>query len=279
MSLDPRRHAFRPDLADAGLTGQVEATRFVTPIGRQVAAPACALRRHPRADAPLDTEAVHGDRVRVFDTTEDGWSWVQLEADAYVGYVRSEALRDLGPAPTHRVVVPRTFVYPSPDVKAPPASWLPMGAEVAAALHDPRFMRVDGGFAIARHLAPLSLPAPDYVAVAEMLTGVPYLWGGRTAGGIDCSGLVQLAMRVAGRAVPRDSDMQERELGTPLATNGELRRGDLVFWKGHVGMMRDGTTLLHANGFHMLVASEPLAEAAARTEASSGSLITSIRRP
>lgn len=279
MSLDPRRHAFRPDLADAALAGKVDAARFVEPSLRRVASPTAALRRRPQADAPLDTEAVCGDGVRVLESTADGWSWVQLASDSYVGYMRSEALGDAGAPPTHRVVVPRTFVYPAADVKAPPVGWLPMGASVAASLHDPRFMRAGPGFVIARHLAPVATNAPDFVAVAETLLGVPYLWGGRTPNGIDCSGLVQLAMRMAGRAVPRDSDMQERELGTPLASQGELRRGDLVFWKGHVGIMRDGTTLLHANGFHMLVASEPLAEAASRTEAATGSLVTSIRRP
>ncbi|MBM3526307.1 MAG: SH3 domain-containing protein, partial [Alphaproteobacteria bacterium] len=152
MTLDPRRNAARPDLADAALEGKVAAQRFVAPIIKRIAPSVAALRRKPRDDAPLDTEGLSGEAVRVFDTTADGWSWVQLEADSYVGYMRSDGLGEASiAAPTHRVVVPRTHVYPAPDIKAPPTGWLPMGAEVAASLHDPRFMRVERGYVIARH--------------------------------------------------------------------------------------------------------------------------------
>jgi cell wall-associated NlpC family hydrolase len=279
MSLDARRNAFRPDLADARLRGVVEATRFAVGEPRVVVGPSTALRRRPGPDAPLDSEALHGERVTVFESRVDGWSWVQLCGDQYVGYIETTALGEIGPAPTHRVVVPRSFVYPRADVKAPPVSWLPMGAVFAARPHDERFVECDaGGFVIARHVAPLGAPAADFVAVAESFIGVPYLWGGKTGCGLDCSGLVQVALDAAGRSAPRDSDMQERELGAAVNDYAALRRGDLVFWKGHVGVMRDAETLLHANGHHMLVASEPLVEATTRIAARDAGPITAIKR-
>lgn len=279
MSLDPRRNAFRPDLADARLRGIVEAKRFVEGAPRVVIAPATPLRRRPASDAPLDSEALHGERVTLFEARSDGWCWVQLNADQYVGYVEASALGEAGTAPTHRVCVPRTFVYPRADVKAPPLSWLPTGAQVAARAHDERFVVLEtGAFMIARHVAPLAATSGDFVAVAECFLHVPYLWGGKTGIGLDCSGLVQVALAAAGRPAPRDSDMQERELGVSINDDTALRRGDLVFWKGHVGVMRDADTLLHANGHHMQVASEPLAEARARILARDGGDITAIKR-
>ena len=279
MTLDPRRNAYRPDLADARLRGLVEATRFVDGAPRVVTAPSAALRRRPAPAAPLDSEALHGERVTVFEARSDGWSWVQLCGDQYVGYVETSALGDIGAAPTHRIVVPRSFVYPSANVKSPPLGWLPMGAAIAACPHDERFVTIEGGgFVIARHVAPLGAPMPDFVAVAESFIAVPYLWGGKTGLGLDCSGLVQVALDAAGRPAPRDSDMQESELGVAVNDHAALRRGDLVFWKGHVGVMRDAETLLHANGHHMQVASEKLAEATTRIAEREGGPITSIKR-
>lgn len=279
MKPDPRLDAMRPDLADARLRGHVEAARFVAGTSRVVVAPASALRRRPAHDAPLDSEALHGERVTLFETRDDGWCWVQLAADRYVGYIEATALGEARASPSHRVSVPKTFVYPRADVKAPPLSWLPMGARVAASTHDDRFAVLEtGAFVIARHLAPLAVLAPDFVAVAESFLHVPYLWGGKTAMGLDCSGLVQVSLAATGRAAPRDSDMQERELGTLLNDAHALRRGDLVFWRGHVGVMRDGEALLHANGHHMQVASEPLSEARARIAAADGGDVTAIKR-
>ena len=278
---DPRRHAFRPDLADERLSGLVAAARFVAGTTQVVVAPATALRRQPAHDAPLESEALAGEELRVFEARADGWSWVQLGRDRHVGYVETAALAPPGAAPTHRLTVPRSFVYPAPDVKAPPVSWLPLGARFAATPHDARFLRLArGGFLVSSHAAALdAAPAADFVAVAEGFLRVPYLWGGKTGIGLDCSGLVQVALDAAGVAAPRDSDMQEAELGVALNDRDALRRGDLVFWKGHVGVMRDARTLLHANGHHMEVAAEPLAEAEARIVARGGGPVTSFRRP
>ncbi|UIJ71426.1 C40 family peptidase [Aurantimonas sp. HBX-1] len=282
--LDPRRHAFRADLAETGLKGRVEAASFTAGVRRQVAAPVAPLRRRPDPDAPLETEALRGETVTIL-AEEGGWAWAKLAPDsaasAYVGYLPAAAL---GPveAPTHRVCVPRTLVFPAPDIKRPPLSFLPMGALVTAtgtaADHNASYAElVGGGFVVEQHLETVGGAAPDYVAVAERFLGAPYLWGGKTVAGIDCSGLVQIACAMAGIDAPRDTDMQERELGTRLAGIEALERGDLVFWKGHVGIMLDGSRLLHANAHHMMTAVEPLAEAVARI-ASRGSAVTGVRR-
>ncbi len=279
MTLDPRRHAHRPDLADARLEGRVVAARFVAAEMQRVIAPSAALRRHPADDAPLDTEALHGEHAAVFERRDDGWCWVQLQQDSYVGYVRASLLGERGAPASHRVTVPRSFVYPEANIKAPPISWLPLGAEMAARVHDDRFLALDdGGYIIASHAGDLRAAALDFVAIAESFVAVPYLWGGKTSLGVDCSGLVQIALSAAGVAAPRDSDMQANEVGQRVNDYGALRRGDLVFWPGHVGVMRDAATLLHANGHHMQVASEKLADAVARIELRASSPITAVRR-
>lgn len=283
--LDPRLNAYRPDLADARLKGRVEATRFVEPELRIVAAAVAPLRRHPAPDAPLETEALRGEELRLFETTAEGWAWVQLNRDSYVGWMPSDALTKPSAPASHRAVVPRTLVFPGPDIKLPPLDWLPMGALVAvrgeAADSNARYGLIEpAGAVVLQHLAPAQETAPDFVAVAERLIHAPYLWGGRTALGIDCSGLVQLALEMAGRQAPRDCDMQVAAIGTALDISAglpPLSRGDFIFWKGHVGIMQDGEQLLHANAHNMMVASEPLTQMLGRMEAR-GLAVTAVRR-
>lgn len=278
-SPDPRRHAYREDLAAETLRGLVKATRFVTGEPRQVAAPSLPLRREPRFDATLDTEALHGETVTVYEECE-GWAWVQLDRDSYVGYMPSEGLARDVVAPTHRIATLRTYVFPQPDSKAPPLALLSLNARVAASGEEGRFLQLaSGGFVYASHAAPVGETHPDYVSIAQGFRGTPYLWGGRTSIGLDCSGLVQLAVEAAGYAAPRDADMQAAELGraVDLRRGADLRRGDLVFWEGHVGIMTSGEDFLHANAFHMAVEIEPFAEAKARIEAA-GLKVTCVRR-
>lgn len=277
--LDPRRHPFRDDLAAEALRGVVEAGRYVQGERRQVEASTLPLRRKPRADANLDTEALHGETLTVFDE-RDGWAWVQLDHDGYVGYVPSEGLRSVRAPATHRVAALRTYVFPEPDAKAPPLRLLSLNARVRVAEVSGRYAPLDtGGFVYASHIAPVGDRAPDFVAIAEGFLGAPYLWGGRTSVGLDCSGLVQVSAAAAGHALPRDADMQEAEAGTPVDLGGGagLRRGDLVFWEGHVGIMTSPDRFLHANAYHMAVEHEPFEDARRRIK-EAGFDVTSVRR-
>ena len=276
VALDPRIHPFRPEIAASYLKGQVEAQRFVDGTRHQVVEPATALRRAPSHDARLDSEALYGERVTVYEI-EEGWAWGQLEIDGYVGWLSANALAAPGAAPTHKVVVPRTLCFPAPDIKRPPIAALPLGARLCIARQDERFAITASGWHVPEvHLAPVKAKAADFVAVAEALLGAPYLWGGKSSLGIDCSGLAQVALQAAGVACPRDSDMQELALGKPVALT-EMRRGDLLFWKGHVAIARDAETLIHANAHHMMVASEKAESAIARIKAS-GSDVTGVKR-
>ena len=265
---DKRLHAFRPDLADAKLKGEVSAERFVTGRPARIVAPVADMLREPRPDAGLNTQLLRGDDVAVFEEAE-GWAWVQAERDGYVGYVSGGFLGPRGDAPTHIVSAPRSFLYPGPDLRFPRLGELSLGSSVTvrdfAETRGTRYALLSTGEAmISGHLRPTGEVSDDYVSVAEQLLMTPYLWGGSTALGIDCSGLVQLSMRMAGRDVLRDSDMQAATVGEPIVSGegfSDLRRGDLVFWKGHVAIMTDERTMIHANGHTMLVSREGLTEA------------------
>jgi cell wall-associated NlpC family hydrolase len=281
MTLDPRLTPYRPDLAAKNLEGQVDAARFVEGTLHDVIEPQAPMRRAPAPDASLDTEALMGERVTVYETTDEGWAWGQLHDDRYVGWLPAAALGAPGAAPTHRVAALRTLVFPGPDIKLPPLTALPLGARVAVVRHEGCFAVTAGaGYVPTQHLAALDEVAADFVAVAERFVGAPYLWGGKTSLGLDCSGLVQTALTACGIPCPRDSDLQEQALGITVAANvvhSNLRRGDLVFWKRHVAIVRDANSLVHANAHHMAVTIEPLGEAIARIRAG-GSDVTSVRR-
>lgn len=257
-SLDRRLHAFRPDLASSALAGIVEAERFTEGLPARIVAPVIGLRPAPDLARGIDTELLFGETVHVFDRA-NGFAWVQADADGYVGYLPETALGEPEQA-THRIIVPRTFLYPEAELRKPPRAQLSMGSRIAvvgeAETRGTRYLLLSSGEAVvAHHCLPVDqAAAEDYVTIAERFVETPYLWGGRSGLGIDCSGLVQLAMLMAGHAVPRDSDMQAG-FGKTI-TRDELCRGDLVFWKGHVGIMQDEQMLLHANGHTMTVARE-----------------------
>jgi cell wall-associated NlpC family hydrolase len=279
--LDLRVTPVRPDLAAKHLEGIVKAARFVAGRAYEIAEPLAPLRHAPSPDAPLDTEALKGERVMVYETNDEGWAWGQLAADGYVGFLPASALREGGPTPTHKVAALRTLVFPGPSIKLAPVEALALGCRLVVSRIDQEFAVTEsGGYVPARHLAALDAKESDFVAVAERFLGTPYLWGGKTNLGLDCSGLVQVALTACGIPCPRNSDMQENALGTllPLSNDlSKLRRGDLLFWQGHVAIVRDQATLVHANAFHMAVAIEPIAAAVGRIR-TAGSEVTSVRR-
>ena len=275
VPFDPRLVPARPDLAAAHLAGEVAAARYAEGTERRVAVPLLALCATPEPDAARATELIRGQAFTVYDERADGMAWGQAGLDGYVGYVRADAL-EVGHGPRVRVTAPWSQVYQQPAVKARTGLDLPCLAEIAVSGTTGDFARLrSGGFVPRAHLAPVV----DWVGLAERFVGAPYLWGGRSLQGIDCSGLVQLSLLASGRRAPRDSDMQAAMVGALLPPRARLQRGDLVFWKGHVGIMRDARTLLHANAHHMAVVSEPLAVAIERIVASGGGPTLLRRRP
>ena len=277
MTFDPRITPARPDLAAKHLEGKVAAARFVEGQEREVIDAQAPVRRAPRPDAEQMTEALMGERVTVYELDDDGWAWGQLEADGYVGYMPASALIAPRAAPTHRVAALRTLAFPGPSIKLPPVATPPLGARLSVLREQERFAVATIGYVPAGHLAPRDRAETDFVAVAERFIGTPYLWGGKTNLGLDCSALVQVALNACGIACPRDSDMQERAVGALVTSLSTLERGDLVFWRGHVAIVHDASTLLHANAFAMAVTIEPITAALARIRAS-GSDVTSVRR-
>ncbi len=250
------------------------APHYARPLEHGCLAATTAVRAAPSHEAIAVSELLRGECFAVVDASGD-WAWGFTAHDGYVGYVALDSLGETCGA-SHIVATPAALLFTGPDIKAPVRERLPMGARITVTDEDSDFLTVEsGGFVHRRHVSPVDAPAADFVEIAERLTGVPYRWGGRSGDGIDCSGLVQLALGFAGIAVPRDSD-QQAALGRPVAEGAPLQRGDLVFLPGHVGMMASATDLLHANAYWMRVVTEPLADVVARQPDGRG--ITAIGR-
>jgi hypothetical protein len=264
---DPRLTPARGDLAAKYLEGKVAAARFVEGEEFEVVDALASLREAPFSGATLLTQALKGERVTIYDRNDEGFAWGQLNSDGYVGWLADRALAKPQAMPTHKVTALSTFAFPGPSIKLPPVETLLMGSMM-------NVLREDGVFAVTRegwylpklHVAVIDYREPDFVTIAERFVGTPYLWGGKSSFGIDCSGLVQIALNAAGTPCLRDSDMQQDSLGRPLyaAESGKLQRGDLIFWKGHVAIVRDALTIVHANAHHMATVIENTQEAIAR---------------
>jgi cell wall-associated NlpC family hydrolase len=272
---DKRLTAARSDLAAAHLKGQVEAVRFVTGETFSIRQGRASLRVAPSAEAAQDSELLWGEAVTVYER-KNGWAWVQAVKDLYVGYVQDSALTAPFAADA-RICAVLAPLFSAADIKAPLRDLLPLNAQVQRGRLEGDYHEIAAGcFVHYRHLTGLDEHDTDFVAVAERFIGVPYVWGGKSFAGLDCSGLIQTALQSCGIACPRDTDMQQAALGETIST-ADLQRGDLVFWKGHVGVMQNPTHLLHANGFHMQVASELLVEAVMRIEKAAGP-VSAIKR-
>jgi hypothetical protein len=273
MKSDHRVTPARADLAAAHLKGQVDAPRYAEGKKFSIGAGRTALRVRPTDDAGQDSELLFGESFTVYDRA-NGWVWGQAVNDLYVGYVRESVLMTPFTAEAN-VTALMAPVFAAADLKTPVRELLPLNAAVPFKGRQGDYVKIaDGAWLHQRHLEPLG--QTDFVAVAERFVGVPYVWGGKTAAGLDCSGLIQTALQAVGKAAPRDTDMMEKALGE-LTAQSQVRRGDLVFWKGHMGVMLDESRLLHANAFHMVVAIEPLDDAIARIRPAAGP-VTSVKR-
>lgn len=269
IALDPRLHAYRDGIAADHLRGQVEAERFVSPMGRSVAVPVTDIVDNPGANGRT-SQALYGEQFNVYDQ-RDGWAWGQLATDDYVGWVKIDHLSSDPPnLSTHRVSALITRATPG-SIKSLGFGPLPMGSMVRAPdapthvlASSALFLETSAGAIPLAHLQAIGERVTDWVASAELYIGAPYVWGGRSALGLDCSALVQLSLAQANVPCLRDSDMQEASLGEAIDRSHGLQRGDLVFWPGHVGVMLSEEIILHANAWHMAVASEPLSETEAR---------------
>lgn len=226
-------------------------------------------------DGRRDRQLLLGQGVTVLDD-RDGWSFVQ-DASGYVGYVRSDRLT-ADAVPTHRVGTFATHAYRDDHLKSPDVMQLPFGVRVRVLQECGNFYETPQGFIPKKHLRPLDRPFTSPASIAQLHFGVPYLWGGNSTRGLDCSGLITAALTACGMPCPGDADLQESALGDALPQDAALQRGDLIFWRGHVGMMVDHATMVHANGNAMAVTSEPLANAILRIRTVEGSEVTSRRR-
>jgi len=277
---DPRLTPARPDLAAKYLEGKVKAARFVAGEAFEITDGIAPVRMAPSSDAELMTQALKGEQATIYDRNGEGWAWGQLGRDGYVGWLPDSSLARPQAAPTHKVTAIRTFAFPGPSIKLPPSNTLVMGSLMTVTGESGAFAVTREGWHVPQgHLGDPDRFETDFVEVAERFVGTPYLWGGKSSFGIDCSGLVQIALNAAGTGCPRDSDMQQQGLGRDidLAQADNLQRGDLIFWKGHVAIARDATTIVHANAHHMATTIESTRDAIARIKAA-GSEIAAIKR-
>jgi cell wall-associated NlpC family hydrolase len=263
LTADARTTAARPDLAARWLEGLVTAARYVDPQPMGCAVPVAAIRAAPSDAAEQHDQLLFGELFQVLETEGD-WAWGQARRDGYVGYVRQADLAAKGPAPSHRIAALLAHAYAEPDVRSPATGPFVLGSLLTQETRQGRFLKAAGaGWFVLEALSPIGWFESDPVAVAERLAAAPYLWGGRSALGIDCSGLIQQALLACGRGCPRDSDQQAQVLGRP-STREAFRRGDLVFWKGHVALGLAADRVLHANSAAMAVSADPLESALER---------------
>lgn len=276
VKLDKRIHAVRGDLADLSLAGTLFAPHYARAVAMLCDAPGTMVHQAPSFHATAVTQLLRGETFYLLDVTGE-WAWGFCGHDGYVGYVPRVWLEAPAEESSHIVTAPSAPVFTAPDIKAEIFQFWPAGARFAG-IAEGDFIATDLGYIHRRHADAIGGTESDWAAVAQRFTGMPYVWGGRGHGGIDCSGLVQVALARCGYSAPRDTDMQRDGIGEPMAEGEPLRRGDLVFFPGHVGIMADGEHLIHANAHWMAVVTEPLADVVARLAESVEQPILARRR-
>jgi cell wall-associated NlpC family hydrolase len=281
LTLDKRVNAYRPDLAHIDLSDRIGAQHFAIPAPVTCVVPVTGVLLSPDAASENISQLLLGETFICLEKRGD-WLWGQCAHDAYVGYVRAAAFAGgTLAAATHRVGAAQAHVFSAPSIKSEILNPVYRGSPLAITATDGKFSELgSGGFIRSSTLVPANAVAADWVAQARDFIAAPYVWGGRTRAGVDCSGLVQSALMACGIACPRDSDMQAREIGiaVPEADWQNLQRGDFVFFPGHVGIMHDRQNLLHANAFHMQTLIEPLADVIARLVPDHAQPVTAVRR-
>lgn len=271
--MDRRLTPATPRIAHVSLKGVVDVPVYTEGTLMRVAQPVADLLRAP--NGARERQLLLGEAFLVIDRHE-GHAFGFATKDSYCGWLPDAAL-SRGPEPTHWVCTPGTHLYPEPKVQAPEISALSLGAQVAVTAQHGKWAETTQGFIPACHLLPLGQHLTDPIAVAETLLGTPYLWGGNSRSGIDCSGLAQLAHWACGIAIPGDSDLQE-SVGNALAADALLQRGDMLFWKGHIALVVDEARLIHANGHTMSVAYEGITACINRIQAQENRPVTHRRR-
>jgi len=234
------------------------------------------IAREASFDAPTESYGLFGETADILENV-NGFLKIRNKRDSYEGYVHSMSLERSPFISTHYVTQQATLIFEKQDIKSPMPFRLPFGGEVMLEeCGDDKFVRINQHyFGIKNHFAPLGTEiTDDFVSIAETLfIGAPYLWAGRSPDGTDCSGLVQMAAFGVGIALPRDSGEQEAFLKEDIQDKPR-KRGDIVFWKGHVGIMVNETEIIHANAHHMKSVIEPLCDVVQRAEGA----ITSVKR-
>lgn len=272
---DRRATPATPRIAHASLQGVMEAPAWTNGSPARIAAPLADLLAAPAG--PRDRQVLYGERVTVIERYQ-GFGFVMAQKDGYCGWVAEPAL---GPdmAPTHRISAPAGHLYRAPGLKSPEVCALSFGARLTIAAEHDRFAETHDGFFVPRaHIAPADETEADAVRVAELFLGTPYLWGGNSRAGIDCSGLVQAALLACGIPCPGDSDQQCMALGRLIPSHGPFQRGDLLFWPGHVAMAVDGQRLIHANGFRAATTHEGIETCIVRIEAQGEGPLLCVKR-
>jgi len=269
---DPRTTAHRGDLADIALAGKLFAPHYAETMPMRCAAPKAMIRKQSSKNHEAVSELLHGEDFHLLDVVGD-WAWGYCDHDGYVGYLPVHALQHQRktPQPTHLISARAALIFIEPDIKSGVIKRLPMGAKLACgeASICGQFLKTGKGYVHIRHIQEIGAKrvfdgANNTVAFAEQLIGAPYLWGGRSGDGLDCSGFIQTILGLTGQHAPRDVDQQLKAIGSEIPDGEDLRRGDFVFFPEHVGIMADNERIIHANVHWMQVVSEPLAKVIAR---------------